>query len=465
MKARNTETPFRSQPKAGSSPLRLTVDGLNSRAEGVCRHEGRVVFVPGALPGETVEARLQKSSAAHATARLLRVLEASDVRRSPPCEVYGACGGCSCQHMSYAAALDFKRDIVRDCFQRIGGLSFPVSEVLAMDRPWRYRNKAAMPVRTVDGRAAAGFFMRGSHRIVPVKDCLISMPGIDQAVGTVLAWMEQEGVQAYDEVSGTGIVRHVLARVSQTGDVMVTLAVNCSKLPRAGSLASLLRATVPGLVSLNMTKNLRRDNVILGDSSETLWGAASMEDRLHDLQFSVSPLSFFQVNPFQAEALYDRALALLEPEGWEVAADVYCGTGAFSLLLARTVRRVVGIEISADAVRDAQRNAVVNHIGNADFMKGSAEEVLLRLVLQGLRPDIIVVDPPRKGLGDPVLDTIAKASPQKILYISCHPATQARDARRLVESGYRISALCPVDMFCQTAHVENILLMTREPQP
>ncbi len=446
-------------------PLRLTVEGFGSGAEGVCRHEGKVVFVEGALPGETIEAQVLKSKNSVSYAKLLRILEASPDRRDPPCGYYPRCGGCSCQHMSYAASLAFKRGLVADSLRRIGGIDVPVPEVLPMDPPWHYRNKAAMPVRSVDGAARAGFFMRRSHRIVPVEECLISSPLSDAAVREVLQWMALERIPPYDEATGTGTVRHVLTRVSQAGAVMVTLVINARRLPGEGRLVGRLRAAVPGLVSLNLSCNLGRDNVIPGEASETVWGAPRMEDRLCGLRLSVSPLSFFQVNPRQTERLYEKALAFAAPEGGDTAVDVCCGTGTITLLLARRAKQAFGIEISAEAVRDANDNAASNGIRNVSFLQGPAEELLPELVNGGVQPDVVILDPPRKGTGEAVLDAIVRAAPGRIVYVSCHPATQARDAKRLVQGGYRVGGCFPVDMFCQTAEVENILLLTRDPPP
>lgn len=438
--------------------LTLRVEAFGSEAEGLCRHEGQVIFVPGALPGEAIEALIVKAHRSHAFGKLLRVVEASPEREEPPCPYYPRCGGCSCQHMRYEAELAFKQSHVRDVLARVGGVQIEVPPVVGMDSPWHYRNKASQPVSEVDGLPVSGFYARRSHRVIPVDKCLIAQPQSDRAAAIVLQWMRDNGISAYDEATHTGQIRHIMTRVNHRGQTMVTLAANADTLPHTQALAQALQAGLSGFASLCLSANLDKGNVILGRGYRTLWGEERLVDRLCGLDFSLSPLSFFQVNRTQAERLYQLALDFAAPTSRNLVFDLYCGAGTISSVFAPRCGRVVGIESVPQAVEDARRNAQANGIENVTFLQGAAEELLPRMVKGGDRPDIVVLDPPRKGAAPQVLDAILQAAPRKIVYVSCHPGTQARDARRLSEGGYTATACAPVDMFCRTPDVENVLL-------
>ena len=357
-------------------PAGHTAEAFGAQAEGICRHEGRVVFVPGALPGERIEALIVKPQKNFAFGRLARVLEASPERVPPPCPYYPRCGGCDCQHMSYALELSFKRRHVQDLLQRIGGIDVEVPPVLGMEAPWRYRNKTAMPVAMADGHPAAGFYMRRSHRLVPVERCLIALPESDAAARLVLRWMQSEGIATYDEESRSGILRHIVVRVARSGDVMVVLTANADELPRADSLIRQLREGLPGLVSLCLCVNKSAGNVILPDRYSVLWGKDRLTDTLCGHRFDLSPLSFFQVNAGQAEVLYQAALAMAGPQESDLVFDLYCGVGTLSSLFARKAGKVLGIEVVPQAVQDAKDNARRNGISNLDFLEGPAETLL-----------------------------------------------------------------------------------------
>ena len=441
--------------------LTVTIERFGGEM-GIAHLEGMTLFVQGALPGETVLARAQKVEKTHAFLKTLRVLAPSPDRAAPPCPYYEKCGGCVCQHMSYALSLEMKRERVRDALRRIGGIDIEVPPVLGMEDPWHYRNKTALPVGGEKGAPLIGYFAPRSHRIVDVKEgCLIARKESGETAAILRRWMEKFQVEPYQEATRTGMIRHVMSRVSRTGQVMAVIVAASPQLPHERELVAMLRAGVPGLCSVYLNVNKRGDNVILGTENRVLFGEERLTDTLCGLQFSLSPLSFFQVNPEQTEKLYQTALDFAGLTGNELAIDLYCGAGTISLLLARRARQVVGIEVVPQAIRDAEENARANGIANAQFHAAAAEDLLPQLVAQGLRPDVVVMDPPRKGSEESVLAAIAAAAPRRVVYVSCDPATLARDAKFLCANGYRAVQCQPVDMFCQTGHVETVLLLSK----
>ena len=429
---------------------------------GIAHTEGMTLFVQGALPGERVIARAQKVEKTHAFLKTLRVLSASPDRAEPPCPYYEKCGGCACQHMTYALSLEMKRQRVQDALQRIGGLTVDVPPVIGMENPWHYRNKTALPVGGEAGAPRIGYFAPRSHRIVDMDGCLIAREESDRVTAVLRRWMEKFGIEPYDEITHRGLIRHVMSRVSRTGQVMAVVVASAPTLPHAHELIAMLRAGVPSLCSLYLNVNRRGDNVILGNESRLLWGEERLEDTLCGLRFSLSPQSFFQINPVQTEVLYQTALSFAGLKGTELVCDLYCGAGTISLLLARQAARVIGIEIVPQAIRDAEENARRNGVSNVSFHSAAAEQLLPALVVQGLRPDAVVLDPPRKGCETAVLAAIAEAAPSRIVYVSCDPATQARDMKFLSAHGYRLDACQPVDMFCYTGHVETVCCLYQQ---
>ena len=440
----------------------MTIDSFGAQGEGIARLDGMPVFIPRALPGERVRVQIVKVDKRFAFGRAMDILEASTDRREPPCPYYVQCGGCVCQHMSYAAQLDFKRNQVEGCLRHIGGIDVEVLPVLGMDEPWHYRNKISMPVAGEAGAPAIGYYAQRSHRVVDVQGCMLSCDAADRACAAVRQWMVEQRIPPYNEESHTGLVRHIMTRVNRLGQLMLVLVINGKQLKKQKELLERLRADVPDLVSLCVSPNEKRGNVILGDSYQVLWGQERLEDTLCGNRFLLSPLSFFQVNPQQTEKLYQTALDFAGLTGGETVADLYCGAGTISLLLARKAAHVTGIEIVPDAIRDAKENARRNGVDNADFLCGPAEDLLPRLVEKGMRPDVVVLDPPRKGAEPAVLEAIITCAPRRVVYVSCNPATQARDAKLLCAGGYQPIRCQPVDMFCQTAGVENVLLFTKE---
>lgn len=442
--------------------IEATCASFGAQGEGICRVDGMPVFVPCALPGEELRVQIVKVEKRYAFGRVAEVLQPSPARVSPPCPYYRYCGGCSCQHMDYASQLAFKREQVEGCMRHIAMLDTEVLPVLGMDEPWHYRNKISMPVSGDSQNAQIGYYAQRSHRVTNVERCLLAYDEADEVVSVVREWMRAYKIAPYSEESHTGLLRHVMTRMNRKGEIMTVLVINGVKLPHWQELLDMLRTRLPKLVSLCVSVNTKRGNVILGDNYQTLWGMERLEDTLCGNRFLLSPLSFFQVNPEQTEKLYATALDFAQLQGDEIVADVYCGAGTISLALAKRAKQVIGIEIVPDAIRDAKINAERNGILNAQFHCGAAEDVLPRLVEEGLRPNVIVIDPPRKGAEEAVLRAIGKANPRRVVYVSCNPATQARDAKILCELGYRADKCQPVDMFCQTMGVENVMLFSKQ---
>ncbi len=438
----------------------LRADALGADMEGICRDEGRAVFVPGLLPGEEGLVRIVKEQKRFAFGRLMAPpATPSPDRRDPGCAAYPRCGGCSCRHMRYAATLEQKRRQVADCFQRIGGLTVDVPPVLGMEHPFAYRNKTALPIGGTAEQPLAGFFAPRSHALIPLTDCPNAMPPAGDILRAFLNWMRTHHVAPYQEENHTGLCRHLVIRVNRRGEAMVTVVVNGTALPHAASLWAALQPL--GAVSLILNSNTQRTNVILGPSYTTLYGLDTLEDELCGSRFQLHPASFFQVNPAQTETLYRLALEFAQLRGDELVCDLYCGAGTISLMLARHCRQVLGVEIVPQAIENAKANALHNGIGNVDFHCAPAEELLPRLVERGLRPQVMVVDPPRKGLEPAVIDAMAQAAPERIVYVSCNPATLARDAALLCQRGYTLEKVQSVDMFCWTSGIETVAQFIR----
>ena len=438
----------------------LAAERLGTDLEGVCLHEGMPVFVPGLLPGETADVRIVKAEKRYAFGRMESVpVPPSADRRVPDCASYPRCGGCSGRHMEYEATLAAKRQQVEDCFRRIAGIETAVPPVLGMDSPFGYRNKTSLPAGGTDENPVLGFYAPRSHAVIPASACPNAMPPANELAAAFLAWMKMFHVKPYREESRQGLIRHLVIRVNRKGESMVTVAANGSSLPHAQELTDTLASL--GTVSLWLNENRADTNVILSDTFHLIYGKETLTDTLFDLEFELSPASFFQVNPLQTEKLYAAAADFAALKPTDLLCDVYCGAGTITLSLARRCREAVGIEIVPAAVENAKRNAVRNRIGNVSFRAGKAEELLPRMVTDGLRPDVIVVDPPRKGLDPAVIRAMAQAGPDRLVYVSCNPATLARDAGLLKDEGYLVRKVQPVDMFCWTSGVETVALLTR----
>ena len=439
----------------------MTADRLGADLEGVCIHEGMPVFVPGLLPGESATVRIVKAEKRYAFGRMETAPDpASPDRRDPGCASWPRCGGCTGRHMSYEATLAAKRQQVEDCFRRIAGIDAEVLPVLGMDHPVGYRNKTSLPAGGTADAPVLGFYAPRSHAVIPAESCPNAMPPANELTKAFLGWMKMFHVEPYREDTRRGLIRHLVIRVNRKGESMVTVAANGGSLPHAKELTD---ALVPlGTVSLWMNENRADTNVILSEKFHLIYGKETLTDELCGLRFELSPASFFQVNPEQTEKLYRTAVDFAGLKPTDRLCDVYCGAGTITLTMARHCREAVGIEIVPAAVENAKRNAVLNGIGNAVFHAGKAEELLPRMVADGLRPDVIVVDPPRKGLDPAIIRAMAQAGPDRLVYVSCNPATLARDAGLLKEEGYLVRRVQPVDMFCWTSGVENVVRFDRE---
>ncbi len=440
--------------------LKLKADNLGADMEGVCRHEGMAVFVPGLLPGEEASVRIVKVEKRYAFGRMeAPPAVPSPDRREPDCPSFPRCGGCSCRHMSYEATLEAKRRQVRDCFQRIGKISLEVPPVLGMDSPLAYRNKTSLPVGGTAADPLPGFFSPRSHTIIPTLSCPNAMAPTNEIVAAFRDWMKQYRIEPYREESHSGLVRHLVVRVNRESRAMVTVVINGKELPHVGELQKILEPL--GVISLYLNLNREKTNVIFSRSFQLIYGNATLKDTLCGLRFELSPASFFQINPLQTEKLYQTAVDFAELKPSETLCDVYCGAGTITLTMARHCKKATGIEIVPEAIENAKENAERNGISNAEFHTGSAEELLPKMVQEGLRPDVIVVDPPRKGLEVPVIEAMADAAPSRLVYVSCNPATQARDVALLLEKGYAVRKIQPVDMFPFTSHVETVCLLSK----
>ena len=437
--------------------LTLTADNLGADLEGICRHEGMAVFVPGLLPGESARVRIVKTEKRYAFGRIeaLPVIP-SPARRDPECSAFPRCGGCSCRHMTYETTLEAKRRQVEDCFRRIAGIDICVPPPLGMETPCAYRNKTSMPCSGSSSLPVLGFFAPRSHTVIPVTACPNAMPPANEIAAAFLSWMKMFHVEPYQEETHKGLIRHLVIRMNRQGENMVTVVANGSFLPHSDKLKEAL--TPFRTVSIWLNENRSTTNVILSDRFHLIYGRDTLTDTLCGLTFELSPASFFQVNPFQTEKLYQTALTLANLKENETVCDVYCGAGTITLMMAAHCRKAMGIEIVNAAIENAKLNAIRNGIHNVDFRCGKAEEVLPQLVSDGLRPDVIVVDPPRKGLDPAVIHAIAKARPSRVIYISCNVATQARDTALFRDTGYIPAALQPVDMFAWTSGIENVAL-------
>lgn len=449
-------------PLNKNDDIELRIDSLGSEGQGVGRYEGMAVFVPFALPNELVKAHIIKVAKNYAVGKLIKVIEPSKVRREPRCSSFTRCGGCNLMHMDYAAQLEYKRGLVENAFARIAKIEgVHVENTIGMDEPYHYRNKAAFPFAMVDGRMCFGFFAPRSHRLIPIDGCFIEQEPLYNVASAVHCWAEENDIQPYDEETGSGTIRHVVSRITTSGDIMAVI-VTKGRPKKLNKLVDMLKERCEGIKSIILNRNDEDTNVIFGRSYETLWGEDTLTENLCGFEFSVSAASFLQVNPVQTECLYAQAEAFLpEKDGFE-AIDVYCGTGTISMILSKRAKHVTGIENIKPAVEDAARNAERNGAGNADFICADAAEALPELIEKGTRPDVIVIDPPRKGCDKAVLNAIICSAVQRVIYVSCDPATLARDVRILVDGGYSIQKVQPIDMFPQTAHVETVVQLVRK---
>ena len=442
----------------------LEIVDCGTDGEGIGKADGFTVFVKDAVIGDTIVAKIMKAKKNYGYGRLMEILKPSPYRVEPVCLSARQCGGCQLQAVSYEEQKVFKEKKLRGHLERIGGFTeFPMEPLIGMDDPYHYRNKAQFPVgRNKEGRIVTGFYAGRTHAIIENRDCALGIPQNKDVLDRVIAHMEKYNIAPYDEATGKGLVRHIFVRYGFfTGELMVCLIINGQDLPHQRELVEKL-CEIPGMTSISLNMNKKRSNVILGDKVKTIWGEDYITDKIGDISYEISPLSFFQVNPKQTWKLYSKALEYADLHGEETVWDLYCGIGTISLFLAQKAKFVRGVEIVPAAIEDAKRNAQINHIENVEFFVGKAEEVLPReYEKNGVYADVIVVDPPRKGCDEMLLKTILKMQPKRVVYVSCDSATLARDLRFLCDNGYELKKVCGVDQFPQTVHVETIVLLSK----
>ena len=474
----------------------IEIEDIGTDGAGIGKADGYTLFVKDAVIGDIIKAKVIKAKKTYGYARLMEIITPSKDRVEPVCPVARQCGGCQIQQMSYSAQLKYKQKLVRDNLARIGGITdCEVLPVIGMENPFNYRNKAQYPVgRNKDGKVVIGFYAGRTHSIVDYTQCAIGAPENAQILEKIRTFINENNISVYDEQSHKGLIRHILIRTGKhTGQIMVCLIINGKTLPHADKLADCLK-DISGMSSIMININKERTNVILGSECSVIWGNSYIEDSICGIMFRISPLSFFQVNPVQTEKLYRKALEYAELTGNETVWDLYCGIGTISLLMATKARKVYGVEIVPQAIEDAKNNALRNSLNNAEFFVGKAEEVVPRIYDEDMKkaenepvdskenskensglpdsasdesvmrinPDVVVVDPPRKGCDETLLDTIVKMNPKRIVYVSCDSATLARDLKYLVANGYEIARVQPVDQFAHTVHVETVVLLSHK---
>lgn len=475
-------------PVTKNDELVLEIRDINADGEGIGHAEGYALFVKDAVPGDVIRAKVMKTKKNYGFARLMEILTPSPDRIEPQCPVARQCGGCQIMHYAYEKQLAWKEQKVANCLRRIGGIpvmtkweaeqgmiqpdTVIMEPIMGMQMPYHYRNKAQFPVGCDrEGRIQIGFYAGRTHAIIPQTDCAIQDSCNYPILERIKAWMEEYHIQPYDEVKGKGLVRHILIRTGfATGEVMVCLVINGRKLPQSTELVKSLRNLKLGtdstktIVSICLNHNMENTNVILGDEVSVLYGRDYIEDKIGDISYRISVPSFYQVNPVQTKRLYETALSYADLHGEETVWDLYCGIGTISLFLAQRAKQVYGVEIVPEAIRDARENATLNNITNAEFFVGAAEEVMPKMYRESggsMRADVITLDPPRKGCDVKLLEAVAAMQPKRIVYISCDPATMARDVKYLGEKGYGVEKVRCCDMFGHSGHVEGVCLLHR----
>ena len=436
----------------------VTIEGYGEGGMGVARIDGRVVFVHGALRGEKCRVLILKTLKSVAFAKVLEVIEPSSERITPDCPYFPRCGGCTYRHIRYEEELRLKKQRVQDNLSRIGGSDVTVEEILGARDTLRYRNKAQYPV-SKDG--AVGFYRARTHEVIECEHCLLVKPEADAAAEALREYMQSCRVAGYDEKTGRGLVRHLYIRSNAAGESLVCVLVNGDKLPKEDRLVTLLRDACPKCTGIVLGTNTKKGNVILGDRYRTLWGSDRLEDTLCGKTFRLSVPSFYQVNRIQAERLYAKAIEFAGLTGQETVLDLYCGAGTITLALSDHAKKVLGAEIVPETIDDARENAARNGVKNVEFFCGDASDVAKKLARENLRPDVITVDPPRKGLAADVVESIAEMQPGRVVYVSCDSATMARDVKRLADLGYTAQRACAVDMFPRADHVETVVLLSK----
>ena len=431
---------------------------------GIGKYEGFTVFVDGGLVQDKIKVKITKSKKNYAVGDIVEIIEKSPFRVERKCsESLRQCGGCQIQELDYQKQLDVKTNEVKQVISRIGKLDdVIIHDTLGMEDPFRYRNKAQFPIQKKDNMPVIGFYKKKSHDLISTDECIIQHEVNDKIIKIIKTYIRAYNVSIYDEKTHKGLLRHLVTKVGfTTGEVMIVLVANGKKLPYLKELASVLKENIPGFKTLVVNVNTQKTNVILGKENIVAYGDGMIRDYIGELVFEISPLSFFQVNPLQTEVLYNKALEYANLGENDTVFDIYCGIGTISLFLAQKAKKVYGIEIVEDAIKDAKRNAKINNMDNVEFYVGKAEEVVPKMYKEGKRANVVVVDPPRKGCDEKVLDTIVSMEPDRVVYVSCNPSTLARDLAYLNERGYKCHEIQPVDMFPHSVHVENVAWLSR----
>lgn len=437
----------------------LKIEDLTTSGSGIGHYADMAVFVGGALPGETVRAHILKVKSRYAVGKLSEILEESPLRLTPRCNVFGICGGCTLQDLAYAGQLSWKHDHVESCLARIGGIDREVPYPLPSLHDWRYRNKAAFALEVKDEKERVGFYRMHSHQVVDVDNCRIQHDYVRHIISQLRVWMEKSGVSVYNEETHEGLLRRIVLRSTSKGEFMVVLVINGDDIPDRRRLLQLFKLALPRVTSIVLNVNTQASNVILGEKNIPVYGPGFLMETICALHFRIGPNSFMQVNHQQMEAMYMYLLRELAVRPTETVLDLYCGIGTITLLAAQRAKAVTGIEIVEEAVENARFNALTNQIENAEFFAADAAEWIRHLKDQEKTPDVIITDPPRKGLHEDVIDAAAAARPRIIGYISCDPATLARDIRRFGELGYTLQTIQPFDLFPQTTHTETVVTL------
>lgn len=442
----------------------ITIKRLGINGEGVGYYRRKAVFIDGALPNEVVKAQVTRVEHKFITAEMKQIEKKSPFRVDAPCPVFSICGGCQIQHMSYEGQLAAKEDILREAFTRYTGMgNVRMKPIHGMEHPWGYRNKAQLQVGMQQEGMIAGLYAADSHRLIDITGCPIQHPKINEAVDKTRNVLQRLQIPVYKDKSGQGLVRTIVARWGfQSGQLQITLITSTDKLPNNEELIQELRLALPELTSIAMNVNPKNTSLVFGNKTTILWGKDNIQESLGDLEFTLSPRAFFQLNPLQTVKLYESVRAAAGLTGQETVVDAYCGTGTIGLWLAPYAREVRGIESIPEAVEDARANAECNRRTNAVFYEGYAEELLPRWVKSGFSPDVIIADPPRTGLDPRFIEAVLRTKPKRFVYVSCNPSTLAKDCKELLDGGYSIEWVQPVDMFPQTSHVECVILMERK---
>lgn len=444
--------------------IRLDITALTSQGSGLGRYNDMAVFVDGAAVGDTLEVHIIKVKKNYAIGKIKKIIKPSENRIEVDCDVYSRCGGCAYRHIAYSHELQEKKQMVTDAMRRIGKIDIECEEILSIENEIRYRNKAQIPVGLDEnGNVVAGFYSRKSHRIIPCDDCLLQMQQFSPIIKAVKSYITENPVTVYNEETKKGLVRHIyIRRGRKTGEIMLCLVINGDTLPRKERLIEKVLSVGENVTSIVLNKNKQDTNVVLGSECVTIYGKDYIEDELLSLTFRISPLSFYQVNPEGTELLYGKAKEFANLKQGDTVLDLYCGAGTIGLTMADKAERIIGVEIIPEAIENAKENARLNGIENARFICDDAKGAAKTLYDEGIRPDVVILDPPRKGCSEDVIETVVNMAPKRVVYVSCDPATLARDCKIFESKGYKVTELCAVDMFPRTMHTESVAKIERQ---